>query len=66
MTHQYIKFELNVCNGSGDNDRKVNDRRKEGRNKVILYAPGISWPGHKNKTKQKTNVLTVFVVILTW
>lgn len=30
MTHQYIKFELNVCNGSGDNDRKVNDRRKEG------------------------------------
>lgn len=46
------KFELNVSNGCGDNDRKVNDegiqkdRRTEWRNGITLYAPVIWWRGH--------------------
>lgn len=51
--HPYIyKFELNVSNGCGDNDRKVNDegiqkdRRTEWRNGITLYAPVIWWRGH--------------------
>lgn len=33
-----------------DNDRKVNDdRMTEGWNGVTLYAPAISWKGHKSQ-----------------
>jgi hypothetical protein len=46
MMYPYTKFELNVCNRYRDNERKPIYEMTEWR-RVTLYAPAISWRGHK-------------------
>ena len=45
VTNLSTKFQLKISMYDRENERKLN---LEGRKGVTLYAPAISWRGHKN------------------